>query len=61
MLRGQRLGLAYAVEEGRDLPIVYVGQQEVVGHQVGDLGVLAALLVGAGVLRVALSEPPQVF
>ena len=51
---------AYTVEEGGDLRIVYVCQQEVVGHQVSQHRVLPALLVRAGILWVALREPPHV-
>ncbi|HKH37365.1 MAG TPA: hypothetical protein VKA82_09390 [Rubrobacter sp.] len=45
----------YLVEDLGNLPITYVAQQEIFGHQLGKLGVLPALLLGARVARVALS------
>ena len=46
---------AYLVEDLGNLPVTYVAQQQIVGHQLGKLGVLPALLLGARVARVALS------
>jgi hypothetical protein len=42
----------YLVEDLGYLPITYVAQQEIFGHQRGKLGVLPALLLGARVARV---------
>jgi hypothetical protein len=50
----RRIPFTYAVEELGDLPIVDVGEQEIVRHEVGDHRVLTPLLAGTGVLRVAL-------
>jgi len=46
---------AYLVEDLGNFPVAYVAQQEIFGHQLGKLGVLPALLLGARVARVALS------
>jgi hypothetical protein len=50
-----RMPPTYLVEDLGNLPITYVAQQEIFGHQLGKLGVLPALLLGARVARVALS------
>ena len=46
---------AYLVEDLGNLPVTYVAQEEIFGHQLGEFGVLPALLLGARVARVALS------
>src|SRR3712207_9272988 len=56
----RRLPFGYLVKELGDLLVVYVAQQEIVGHQVSNPYVLPTLFVGARVLRIAFREPPQI-